>query len=582
VMDENTVKLANKAKAFYLDLKQEKNAVKKELLLISRRYRTTLPSAEFSVEEARNFDVKWKPSKESLLDYDLNIQVEIPIQYPNVPLSITTHSSELPFQTHQVISKALKLEGRQLKGKPMLLHLLRWLDKNFEQVLAWGQEVRLKQKQKLQKLHGWIPERKGQDVCEAYLQAFFTCFLRLPDILASGWLFEGHYETAELSLWKERLEVDPFSPEPAIQLSIEIESDVWWKDMEQRALENAMRRVPKSIKPSDRWSEIAKMVGKSPQECVDRVRAIRERLAEVMEKPIESDEESPVKECAPTGIAIQLCDMSLQGVAFIKSSSVNIRVSCGRCQEYCIINQVESNPSEVQCASCKINFACRFTSKLIHSQNADLGYLDMERCDIVDTLPLRLVFSCMECFSELTVPIRPHENVKLNCHTCHNLMKFSYNGYRYRKNGKKAELDLSNAKRRRLKSMSQTRYQVGQPLLHKGTCRHYKQSFRHFRFPCCNLVFPCERCHDLNSDHKYKWATMQICGFCSTLQSCTNKVCYNRKCGRAFVKETTNQWEGGKGCRNQERMAKGSSRKYRGRNKTNSRRTFRKRKGKRR
>jgi len=401
--------------------------------------------------------------------------------------------------------------------------------------------------------------------------------------LASGWLFEGYYETAELSLWKDRLAEDPFSPEPAIQLSIEIKSDVRWRNNEQRALENAMRRVPKAIDPFDRWTEIAKLVGKSPQECVDRVRAIQEKLEEVMEKASESEEESLGEECAPTGIAIQLCELSLQGAAFIKASSVNLRVSCGRCQEYSIINQVESNPSEVQCASCKINFACRFTPKLIHCQNADLGYLDMERCVIIDTLPLCLVVSCMECFSELSMQrITPHKHVEMNCQTCHNPMKLSYKGYRYPRAGKSVELDLSSAKRRRLKSKQQTRYQIGQALPQKGICRHYKQSFRHFRFPCCNLVFPCEKCHDKHSDHDYKWARMQICGFCSKEQSCTNKFCYNRRCGRTFVKETTNQWEGGKGCRDQERMAKGSNRKYRGRNKTNSRRNFRKRKGKRR
>lgn len=35
----------------------------------------------------------------------------------------------------------------------------------------------------------------------------------------------------------------------------------------------------------------------------------------------------------------------------------------------------------------------------------------------------------------------------------------------------------------------------------KGTCKHYKKSKRWLRFSCCNRIYPCDICHDEQSDH---------------------------------------------------------------------------------
>jgi uncharacterized CHY-type Zn-finger protein len=45
-------------------------------------------------------------------------------------------------------------------------------------------------------------------------------------------------------------------------------------------------------------------------------------------------------------------------------------------------------------------------------------------------------------------------------------------------------------------------YQVGQPLAKNGCCKHMKNSFRHFRFDCCDTVYPCPKCHDGAADHE--------------------------------------------------------------------------------
>ena len=39
-------------------------------------------------------------------------------------------------------------------------------------------------------------------------------------------------------------------------------------------------------------------------------------------------------------------------------------------------------------------------------------------------------------------------------------------------------------------------FKQGQPLIKNGACRHYKSSYRYFRFPCCGKAYPCDNCHN--------------------------------------------------------------------------------------
>ncbi len=93
-------------------------------------------------------------------------------------------------------------------------------------------------------------------------------------------------------------------------------------------------------------------------------------------------------------------------------------------------------------------------------------------------------------------------------------------------------------------------YKVGMPLVNNGSCKHYRSSFRYFRFPCCGKAYPCDICHDENENgHFNSMAKNMLCGFCSFEQACkeiclrcNSNVCSSGS-GKAF-------WEGGKGLRN--------------------------------
>ena len=75
----------------------------------------------------------------------------------------------------------------------------------------------------------------------------------------------------------------------------------------------------------------------------------------------------------------------------------------------------------------------------------------------------------------------------------------------------------------------------GNPLPNNGACKHYKKSFRWFRFPCCGRAYPCDTCHDeaVNGDHSTQLATRSICGFCCKEQNIAKPECQN--CGLSTV-----------------------------------------------
>jgi CHY zinc finger. len=44
-------------------------------------------------------------------------------------------------------------------------------------------------------------------------------------------------------------------------------------------------------------------------------------------------------------------------------------------------------------------------------------------------------------------------------------------------------------------------FKVGNPLPNNGACKHYKNSHRFFRFPCCGKAYPCDDCHNKVEKH---------------------------------------------------------------------------------
>ena len=45
-------------------------------------------------------------------------------------------------------------------------------------------------------------------------------------------------------------------------------------------------------------------------------------------------------------------------------------------------------------------------------------------------------------------------------------------------------------------------FKVGFPLPNSGSCKHYKNSNRYFRFPCCGKAYACDDCHGKVEKHE--------------------------------------------------------------------------------
>lgn len=143
--------------------------------------------------------------------------------------------------------------------------------------------------------------------------------------------------------------------------------------------------------------------------------------------------------------------------------------------------------------------------------------------------------------------------------------------------------------------MKEPEIQLGRPLPADGTCKHYKKSYRWFRwvscdiavkkknqlhelrkfgsykpnstcwhkkfgifprFPCCGKCYPCDICHEeKEGDHEMLLATRMICGHCCKEQPfAMDKACV--ACKQSMTHVRTQHWEGGKGCRDRIKMGR--------------------------
>ncbi|CAG7941043.1 unnamed protein product [Penicillium salamii] len=102
---------------------------------------------------------------------------------------------------------------------------------------------------------------------------------------------------------------------------------------------------------------------------------------------------------------------------------------------------------------------------------------------------------------------------------------------------------------------------AGQELPRRGRCQHYAKSQRWFRFSCCSKVFPCDKCHDAETDHPNEHANRMICGYCSREQIYRPENC--GICKAILIgKAGSGFWEGGKGTRNRALMSRKDPRKF--------------------
>ncbi|AFM99419.1 hypothetical protein EHEL_111460 [Encephalitozoon hellem ATCC 50504] len=214
----------------------------------------------------------------------------------------------------------------------------------------------------------------------------------------------------------------------------------------------------------------------------------------------------------------------------VSCECLNLQVECNRCKRS--LNM----PGTAECPGCK----CRLEINYIPCVDSEfLGFLSLHGCKLICFNPSRYQLSCDSCHMNYeTSEMGIGDTFRIKCYECLSniVLKIS-------------SINLIQKKKETLKP--------GQPLPDKGACKHYKKSYRWFRFPCCNSLYPCDICHDEESGHVHQMANKMVCGMCSKEQG-VSKTC---DCGMS-LKRSTSFWEGGKGSRNKATMSRKDRKKY--------------------
>ena len=299
---------------------------------------------------------------------------------------------------------------------------------------------------------------------------------------------------------------------------------------------------------------------------------------------------------------INLKQVKFYNIAIAEITQIKLLIKCSKCQKVAFESfYMKLNKKDTifyfgtTCPRCNNEIFSIFKSTYLHENNlSEAGVIYIIGGNVIDFLPSTFTLNCIKCNESKNVKLRTgglHFN-DCKCRKCNleltffitgvsisltfisnldflekcqilNFTKFNFQI--------KDDINLDNYVKRCDKVI-----QEGKPLPDNGICKHYKFSFRWFRFSCCNKLFPCDICHDEQSNHNCEIAKNIICGFCACEQSSNNKIC--QKCGKCFTKNDQGKkfWEGGKGMRNKNLMSSRDSHKFKGTCKTISRKKVKK------
>lgn len=259
--------------------------------------------------------------------------------------------------------------------------------------------------------------------------------------------------------------------------------------------------------------------------------------------------------------ARQLTFRSLGSAYF---TSLSLELNCTRCEDRSLIktNLSESGLltgdnyfEEILSCACTLPLSFKVFSNMIFEKSGKkMAAGRFIGCNLVDIPGFDVRFTCPDCgeFTNL-FELQTYKPYIVNCMACFSKGTFQVDGFEFFDKEPEAED----------KKMS-----AGKPLPKNGVCKHFKNSYRWFKYPCCQRLFPCMICHDDNTDHPSQKSELYVCGFCSTLQKCSQKnTC--KKCQASINGQDSNKrfWEGGKGCRNTDRLSKNDKHKFKSKKK---------------
>ncbi|KAJ8248779.1 hypothetical protein GJAV_G00227640 [Gymnothorax javanicus] len=275
-------------------------------------------------------------------------------------------------------------------------------------------------------------------------------------------------------------------------------------------------------------------------------------------------------------------EVRLQGLEFgeetatVTAQQITVTLQCSRCKVAADLTLTGRLPCTAQCEKCGSSIGAGFRPSMLHHYSSVLGFLDLSGAVPVDLVlqECQLLVGCLSCSQEGPLQTWSYGQTReVNCEQCHTRLRVRAESAQFQvlQPRPRTQAGLAGEGRGFGRHPRDPAVQRGKPLPDKGTCKHYKQSQRWLRFPCCGRAYPCDVCHDEDQDHIMELATRMICGHCAKEQAYSSgKPCIS--CGGMMTRGShTSHWEGGLGCRNKAKMNRNDRQKYTNTNKTVSR-----------
>lgn len=222
--------------------------------------------------------------------------------------------------------------------------------------------------------------------------------------------------------------------------------------------------------------------------------------------------------------------ITITNIGIIIVRKLEAQVICQKCKRTYLLNTKKQCP-------CGNNIFFSFVSMVY--ANGFVGSLELGLADVLLLYISEFIINCLNCTKYFSVK---KQNGEFNCFGCNAWIKYKINKVWLKQPKQETKQEHEIVK--------------GCQLPMNGTCKHYKKSFRWYRFPCCNKLFPCDECHNQDSNHIIKQASKMVCGFCSEEQNVAKECKCRKNMG------SKGHWNAGKGTRDKSRMSKKDRQKY--------------------
>lgn len=191
------------------------------------------------------------------------------------------------------------------------------------------------------------------------------------------------------------------------------------------------------------------------------------------------------------GVAMSFPNIELHQVELLQVTSLALSVKCQRCKTKNDVGGLKPNIAKTSesCRKCATAFSLTFRPDLVHANSTRAGFIDATGCTIADMLPSSFLPTCGRCSTPPAVSlVSVRGNTITNvCHECHGRFTFKIPEVKFLiYTPGSGVLPPTSGPRRRQERLG---LHAGEPLPDRGSCQHYRKSYRWFRFSCWLVLF---------------------------------------------------------------------------------------------